>query len=179
MNYFYSNSKTMSTISLFDLDTASVISNVKNHGNYDQEFKKTVIIAAEKTSNREAEKMYGVSESNIRRWRKLKGEIFGFEPSTTQMKAKKIGQPIKRKVQKMHFGKEYQNFVVRELKSIRKQPTTRKSGTVFNALACTLRMRRCKPFSKIISAIYCYGLSEVRAATVPTKAGYQPVIRPF
>lgn len=43
---------------------------------YDREFKQRVIVYAEKTSNREAEKRYGISESNVRRWRKLKEEIF-------------------------------------------------------------------------------------------------------
>lgn len=46
------------------------------NGNYDQEFKKRVILTAEQTSNRVAEKQFGVSESNIRRWRKLRDEIF-------------------------------------------------------------------------------------------------------
>lgn len=43
---------------------------------YDREFKQRVVLFAERYSNREAEKKYGISESNVRRWRKLRNEIF-------------------------------------------------------------------------------------------------------
>lgn len=64
---------------------------------YDREFKQTVVLFAESTSNREAEKKYGISESNVRRWRKLKDEIFNAPPRKNRnkrryvMKKSKIG----------------------------------------------------------------------------------------
>ncbi|XP_019875972.2 uncharacterized protein LOC109603910 isoform X1 [Aethina tumida] len=42
---------------------------------YAPDFKKSVILFAEKKGNREARRRYGVCESNIRRWRRLKPEI--------------------------------------------------------------------------------------------------------
>lgn len=44
---------------------------------YNRTFKQAVVLYAERESNREAEKKYGISETNIRRWRKLKTELFG------------------------------------------------------------------------------------------------------
>lgn len=70
-------------LNVSDYSFTPISSTQRIHGNYDLDFKKKVILAAEKTSNREAEKIFGVSESNIRRWRKLKGEIFGFGPLRT------------------------------------------------------------------------------------------------
>ncbi|KAK9745314.1 BTB/POZ domain [Popillia japonica] len=43
---------------------------------YPNEFKKKVILYAEKHNNSEAERVFGIAESNIRRWRKLKSLIF-------------------------------------------------------------------------------------------------------
>ncbi|KAG5878379.1 hypothetical protein JTB14_020615 [Gonioctena quinquepunctata] len=39
---------------------------------YDPEFKKVVVLYAEQKTNKEARRKYGVSESNIRRWRRIK-----------------------------------------------------------------------------------------------------------
>ncbi|XP_060534257.1 uncharacterized protein LOC132706761 isoform X2 [Cylas formicarius] len=42
---------------------------------YEPSFKKAVILYAEQKSTSEAKKRYGISESNIRRWRRLKAQI--------------------------------------------------------------------------------------------------------
>lgn len=43
---------------------------------YDLELKKSVVIFAEENGNKEAQARYGISEANIRRWRRLKDDIF-------------------------------------------------------------------------------------------------------
>ena len=43
---------------------------------YPHEFKRRVVLYAEKFSNREAERKFGISESNIRRWKKLRPILF-------------------------------------------------------------------------------------------------------
>lgn len=42
--------------------------------NYDPEFKKKVALFAENKGNQEAKRRFGISESNIRRWKKLQKE---------------------------------------------------------------------------------------------------------
>lgn len=42
--------------------------------NYDPEFKKKVALFAENKGNQEAKRRFGVSESNIRRWKKIHKE---------------------------------------------------------------------------------------------------------
>lgn len=42
---------------------------------YDPAFKKAVILYAEKKSNSEAQRRFGIHESSIRRWRKIKADI--------------------------------------------------------------------------------------------------------
>lgn len=107
------------------LPAAAVSSQLRNHSNYDQEFKKKVIIAAEKSSNREAEKMFGISESNIRRWRKMKGEIFGFGPSNLDKnKDKRRVIQMKGKLQKQE---RLPSFIVEELKVL----ANNSSGSMF------------------------------------------------
>jgi hypothetical protein len=44
---------------------------------YDLDLKKSVVIFAEENGNKEAQARYGISEANIRRWRRLKNDIFG------------------------------------------------------------------------------------------------------
>lgn len=41
---------------------------------YDSDFKKKVAIFAERKGNQEAKRRFGVSESNIRRWKKIQRE---------------------------------------------------------------------------------------------------------
>ncbi|GJQ85404.1 hypothetical protein Trydic_g10178 [Trypoxylus dichotomus] len=55
---------------------------------YPNEFKKKVILYAEKHNNSEAERVFGIAESNIRRWRKLKSLIFskGFVSESAKKK---------------------------------------------------------------------------------------------
>src|SRR5699024_7805013 len=47
---------------------------------YDLDLKKSVVIYAEENGNKEAQARYGISEANIRRWRRLKEDIFGKSP---------------------------------------------------------------------------------------------------
>lgn len=109
----------------FDFSRISMISHSRNHGNYDLDFKKKVIIAAEKSSNREAEKLFGVSESNIRRWRKLKGEIFGFGPSRADVIKKKRVIHLKGRLAKNEIvNRQHANsFVVKDMKSLKISPS--------------------------------------------------------
>ncbi|KXZ75599.1 hypothetical protein TcasGA2_TC015970 [Tribolium castaneum] len=44
---------------------------------YDLDLKKSVVIFAEANGNKEAQARYGISEANIRRWRRLKDDLFG------------------------------------------------------------------------------------------------------
>lgn len=109
-----------------DLASNSLNSLLRNHTVYDEEFKKKVIITAEKTSNREAEKIFGISESNIRRWRKLKGEIFGFVP--TKKVAKSGTQKVIHLKGKLHArtldeGKQFKNLILQELRNVKSEPS--------------------------------------------------------
>lgn len=96
---------------------------MRNHANYNVEFKKKVILTAEKTSNREAEKLFGISESNIRRWRKLKGEIFGFGPSLLDRNRKRRKLLLKGKVPKKDFN-AFDNVIVEELRDVQEGSTS-------------------------------------------------------
>ncbi|XP_071057230.1 uncharacterized protein [Onthophagus taurus] len=62
---------------------------------YPTEFKKTVVLYAEKFSNREAERTFGIAESNIRRWKKLKSILFsdGFASDTSESNSLKKRGP--------------------------------------------------------------------------------------
>lgn len=42
---------------------------------YEPEFKKKVVSFAERRGNQEAQRRFGVSESNIRRWRKIQRDL--------------------------------------------------------------------------------------------------------
>lgn len=106
------------------MDEGIALVRMRNHSNYDQEFKKKVIITAEKTSNREAEKLFGISESNIRRWRKLKGEIFGFGPSCLDRNRRKRKIHLKGRVQKRVPGKGFENVVIEEFKMYQDSPSS-------------------------------------------------------
>lgn len=116
---------------LMEVDSSgriAIIRQMRNHGNYDQEFKKKVIITAEKTSNREAEKIFGISESNIRRWRKLKGEIFGFGPSALEKRKKKKLQ-IRGRLLKKDAEGGFANIIIEELKGQQDSPSNSNSGS--------------------------------------------------
>ncbi|KAJ8953714.1 hypothetical protein NQ314_007324 [Rhamnusium bicolor] len=53
---------------------------------YEPDFKKAVVLYAEQKSTSEAKRRYGISESNIRRWRRLKNDILekASQPKTTR-----------------------------------------------------------------------------------------------
>lgn len=72
---------------------------------YDLELKKSVVIYAEQNGNKEAEARYGISDANIRRWRRLKGEIFS---KTKNYERINTGRPDA--VKKQKIKKEKQNY---------------------------------------------------------------------
>lgn len=63
---------------------------------YDLETKKSVVTFAEQNGNKEAQARYGISEANIRRWRRLKNDIFG-KTSDFKLRSKKRINSKKRK----------------------------------------------------------------------------------
>lgn len=48
---------------------------IRQCSSYEPDFKKAVVLYAEQKSTSEAKRRYGISESNIRRWRRLKDDI--------------------------------------------------------------------------------------------------------
>lgn len=48
---------------------------IRQCSSYEPDFKKAVVLYAEQKSTSEAKRRYGISESNIRRWRRLKNDI--------------------------------------------------------------------------------------------------------
>lgn len=65
--------------------------NIKTQ-HYDRTFKQRVVLFSEIYGNREAEKKFEVSESNIRRWKKHKAEIFSAQPLCCKIRGRRKTQ---------------------------------------------------------------------------------------
>lgn len=59
---------------------------------YSAAFKRKVVLHAEKTSNLQAQREFGVNKKNVRRWRKQRAELFSCKASRVAFTGPKTGR---------------------------------------------------------------------------------------